>query len=102
MTREGSGGCDGRQGETKTEAKARLRDLVRDAEDGFEPVAADMTVRQAVEDWLTFWLGRQGPSTVEKCRLLVGKHILPALGAPKLRALTTATSRFGSRSSLAS
>lgn len=76
-------------GRTKTEAKGRLRDLIRDAEDGLETVAADVTVRQAVEDWLTFGLGRQGAATVEKYRLLAGKHILPPLGSRKLRVLTT-------------
>ncbi len=81
--------CDERRGAPKTEARARLRNMIRDAEDGFTPVTADTTVRQAVEDWLDFGLGRQGPATVEKYRLLAGKHILPALGSRKLRSLTT-------------
>jgi integrase len=47
------------------------------------------TVREAVEDWLEYGLGRQAPSTIEKYRILCSKHIIPLLGARKLRDLTT-------------
>jgi integrase len=46
-------------------------------------------VRQAVEDWLTYGLGRQGSATVKKYRIFCGKHVIPLLGARKLRDLTT-------------
>ena len=46
------------------------------------------TVRQAVEDWLAYGLARQGPATVEKYRIFCGKHVIPFLGARKLRDLT--------------
>lgn len=72
-------------GRTKTEAKSKLRDLMRDREHGQSE--SDCTVRQAVEDWLTYGLGQQGPSTVAKYRHLCIKHIYPLLGQRKLRDL---------------
>ena len=75
-------------GRTKTEAKNKLRDLLRDQADGLAPGIAGYTVRHAVEDWLDHGLGRQSAATVTKYRNLSGKHIVPALGARKLRDLT--------------
>ena len=46
------------------------------------------TVGLAVEDWLAHGLGRQSAATVAKCRNLCAKHVLPALGARKLRDLS--------------
>lgn len=51
-------------GRTKTEAKTRLRDLLHDRDEGLSE--SSCTVRQAVEDWLTYGLGQQGSSTVTK------------------------------------
>lgn len=73
-------------GRTKTEAKTKLRDLLRDRADGLQE--SSCTVRQAVEDWLTYGLGQQGPSTVAKYRHLCATHIFPLLGERKLRDLT--------------
>ena len=42
-------------GRTKTEAKAKLREVMRDG---------DRTVAEAVEDWLAHGMGLQEPSTV--------------------------------------
>lgn len=75
-------------GRTKTEAKAKLRSLLRDREDGIVLGAEGYTVAQAVEDWLTYGLVKQGKSTVTKYRLLCSTHIVPLLGARKLRDLT--------------
>jgi integrase len=47
-------------------------------------------VREAVEDWLTYGLGQQGPATVIKYRHLCTKHIYPLLGERKLRDLKAA------------
>jgi integrase len=47
-------------------------------------------VRLAVEDWLAHGLGRQSAATVTKYRHLCAKHVLPALGARKLRDLSAA------------
>jgi len=75
-------------GRTKTEAVTRLRELMREQADGLPVVRDDHTVREAVEDWLEYGLGRQGPSTIAKYRILCSKHIVPLLGARKLRDLT--------------
>jgi integrase len=75
-------------GRTKTEAKAKLRALMRDRDDGVVLGAEGYTVGQAVEDWLAFGLGKNAESTVTKYRLLCSKHIVPLLGARKLRELT--------------
>ena len=75
-------------GRTKTEAKARLRDLVRDRDEGLTETG--YTVREAVEDWLTYGLAQQGSNTVAKYRHLCVKHILPLLGERKLRDLKAA------------
>jgi integrase len=76
-------------GRTKTEAKRKLREQLRDHEDGLAIGRDNYTVRQAVEDWLTYGLGRQGSATVKKYRIFCGKHVIPLLGARKLRDLTT-------------
>jgi hypothetical protein len=47
-------------------------------------------VRHAVEDWLAHGLGRQSAATVTKYPHLCAKHVLPALGAWKLRDLSAA------------
>jgi len=75
-------------GRTKTEAKRKLREQLRDHEDGLALGRDNYTVRQAVEDWLTYGLGHQGSATVKKYRIFCGKHVIPLLGARKLRDLT--------------
>lgn len=74
---------------TKTGAKDKLKDLVRDQADGVVSAGRDdYTVRQAVEDWLTYGLARQGASTVSKLRSLSELHVLPLLGSRRLTKLT--------------
>jgi hypothetical protein len=77
-------------GRTRTEAKNKLRDLLRDQADGLTAGVIGYTVRHAVEDWLAHGLGRQSAATVTKYRHLCAKHVLPALGARKLRDLSAA------------
>ena len=77
-------------GRTRTEAKNKLRDLLRDQADGLTAGVTGYTVRHAVEDWLAHGLGRQSAATVTKYRHLCAKHVLPALGAWKLRDLSAA------------
>jgi hypothetical protein len=64
-------------GRTKTEAKHKLREQLRDREDGLSLGRDGYTVRQAVEDWLAYGLARQGPATVAKYRIFCGKHVIP-------------------------
>jgi integrase len=75
-------------GRTKTEAMKKLKELLRDYEDGIVVADSGFTVAQAVEDWLTFGLNGRDPSTIETRRILAEGHVIPALGARKLRDLT--------------
>jgi integrase len=75
-------------GRTKTEAKAKLRDLLRSREDGVVLTRDGTTVRQVVEDWLEHGLSSRDKATRDANRHLCEKHVLPYLGARKLRDLT--------------
>lgn len=75
-------------GKTKTAAKNKLREIIRDYEDGTVTSGTGYTVAQAVNDWLQFGLSGRDADTVEKCRILANTHIIPALGARKLRDLS--------------
>lgn len=75
-------------GKTKTEAKNKLKEVLRDYEDGLAIAPADYTVERAVNDWLAFGLNGRDPATVKTCTILCRTHIIPALGARKLRDLS--------------
>jgi hypothetical protein len=68
--------------------KAKLRDLLRSREDGVVLTRDGYTVRQAVEDWLEHGFGSRDKATRDANRHLCEKHVLPHLGARKLRDLT--------------
>ena len=74
---------------TKTEARARLRQLVRDHEDGTTSTTPRRyTVTDAVNDWLDHGLSDRDPNTVAARRSLAKHHVIPALGARKLTELS--------------
>jgi len=73
---------------TKTGAKEKLKEILRDHEDGLTIAPHDYTVAQAVNDWLTHGLSSRDASTVGKLRIIADKHVIPAIGARKLRALS--------------
>ena len=75
-------------GKTKTEAHATLRQKVREYEDGLTMLRSGDTVAQAVEDWLTYGLNGRADNTVAKNRYLCDGHLIPDLGARKLRDLS--------------
>jgi integrase len=75
-------------GKTKTEAKDKLKELVRDLDDGLSIAPHNYTVTDAVEDWLKFGLPSGAPATADKCRSLAGTHVIPGIGARKLRELS--------------
>ena len=75
-------------GRTKTEARRKLREQLRDREDGLTLGRDGYTVRQAVDDWLAYGIGRQAPATAAKYQSFCSKHILPLLGARRLRDLS--------------
>ena len=75
-------------GKTKTEAKNKLKEVLRDYEDGLAIAPTDYTVGQAVNDWLAYGLNGRDNGTVTTCTILCRTHIIPALGARKLRDLS--------------
>jgi integrase len=75
-------------GRTKTEARQKLKAVLRDLDDGLTVEPRNVTVTDVVEDWLAFGLAGRAPSTVAKCTTLCRTHVIPALGARKLRELS--------------
>jgi integrase len=73
---------------TKTEAQRRLKELLRDYDDGLVIGPHSYTVADAVRDWLAFGLSGRDGATIEKCTILANTHVIPALGARKLRELS--------------
>lgn len=75
-------------GTTKTAAKARLREILRDREVGATVTSERYTVAAAVHDWLAHGLTGRSPATVSNYETISEKHIVGQLGARKLRDLT--------------
>jgi len=75
-------------GRTKTEANAKLKEILRDYHDGLVTTSNRYTVSQAVRDWLQFGLSGRGPATIAKSTILANNHVIPDLGARKLRELS--------------
>jgi hypothetical protein len=75
-------------GKTKTEAKAKLKEVIRDHDDGVAIAPHGFTVADAVTDWLAYGLTGRAPRTIEKYGYLCRGHIIPDLGARKLRNLS--------------
>ncbi|MFB4279135.1 tyrosine recombinase XerC [Nonomuraea sp. MTCD27] len=71
-------------GKTKTAAKEKLKQIIRDYDDGLMVSATGYTVADAVQNWLDFGLSGRDAATVEKCKILANKHIISGLGARKL------------------
>jgi hypothetical protein len=76
------------RGKTKTEAKNKLDEILRDLKDGVLVGDSGYTVDDAVRNWLLYGLNGRTESTKENRRILAEGHIIPALGARKLRDLT--------------
>jgi integrase len=75
-------------GKTKTEAKDKLKELLRDRDDGLAVPADGYTVTDAVRNWLAYGLAGRDSATVDNYSVLANKHIIPALGLRKLRELS--------------
>ena len=73
---------------TKTEAKNKLRALLRVHEDGL-PTQRAYTVGDAVEAWLVHGLVGRDPNTVANRTSLARTHVIPGLGKRRLAELTT-------------
>ena len=76
------------RGRTKTEAQRKLREIIRDYEDGQVTNTNGYTVAQAVRDWLQFGMPGRRESTIAKYTILANTHLIPALGSRKLRDLS--------------
>jgi integrase len=75
-------------GKTKTEAKEKLKEILRDLDDGLAIAPHGYTVKDAVTSWLAYGLNGRGEETVNNYRYLADGHILPHLGWRKLRELS--------------
>jgi Arm DNA-binding domain len=75
-------------GKTKTEAKNKLREPLRDQDDGIPTPADGYTVADAVTDWLHYGLRGRDESTIRNYAILAGTHILPVLGRHRLHELS--------------
>jgi integrase len=72
---------------TKTEAKNKLRALLRDHDDGL-PTQRAYTVGDAVETWLVQGLVGRDPNTVANRTSLARTHVISGLGKRRLAELT--------------
>ena len=79
-----------RKAKTKTAVKDKLARLVEDREKGIKTDRASesYTVGQAVNDWLAKGLRGRDEHTVTTNRILAEQHVIPLIGATKLRELT--------------
>lgn len=77
-------------GRTKTEAQRKLKEILRDRDDGLTLAAdaATYTVADAVRDWIAHGLPQRSGKTVANYETLMTRHVIPELGARKLRELT--------------
>ncbi|WP_223839399.1 site-specific integrase [Saccharopolyspora pogona] len=75
-------------GKTKTEAKDKLKEILRDHEDGLSSGPENYTVAHALANWIEYGLNGRERGTVETYRYQIDGHIVPFLGKQKLRALT--------------
>ena len=75
-------------GRTKTEAKNKLKELIREHDDGLAAAPRSYTVADAVTDWLDYGLSGRSSNTIETGRILANQHVIPALGARKLSELS--------------
>jgi len=77
-------------GKSKTAAKEKLKEILRDHEDSIALAAGNgYTVAHAVNDWLTSYeLSGHDTNTIRTVHCLVDKHIVPDLGARKLADLS--------------
>jgi integrase len=75
-------------GKTKTEAKEKLKVVMRDHDDGLAIAPHGVTVADAVKDWLSYGLPGRSNSTIDKYGYLCRGHIIADIGARKLRDLS--------------
>jgi integrase len=77
-------------GKTEAQARAKLKEVMRDHEDGLAIAPRNLTISHIVSDWLAYGLNGRSRKTFEKCTHLCRAHIIPALGKRKIRDLSAA------------
>jgi integrase len=75
-------------GKTKTAAKDKLKDMVRDLDDGLPVAPENYYVRDAIQAWFAFGLNGRDKATVDNYRCLSDTNIVPLIGKRKLRELS--------------
>ncbi|WP_395110722.1 tyrosine recombinase XerC [Actinomadura sp. SCN-SB] len=73
---------------SKSRALKKLQRKLRDRDDGLPSEDTKYTVAQAVENWLEYGLAGRDENTVKNRTSLAKNHIIPDLGARKLRELS--------------
>lgn len=75
-------------GRTRAEVLLKLREVQRDAEDGLVSDGRHLTVGALAEEWLRHRSGELSASTMEVRTWAVRHHLVPALGARRVRQLS--------------
>ena len=75
-------------GTTKTAAKAKLREILRDHAEGLTVTQSADTVEDAVRDWLAYGLAGRSPATVANYTTIAEARIVAPLGRRRLRDLS--------------
>lgn len=73
---------------TKTSAKDKLKEMLRDLDDGLPVAPENYYVRDAVQAWFAFGLNGRDKATVDNYRCLADTNIVPLIGRRKLRELS--------------
>lgn len=76
-----------RKGRTKAAVKEKLIKAVKDLESGIK-ADESYTVANAVQDWLDKGLKGRDKNTIAANRILAEQHVIPLIGAIKLKELT--------------
>lgn len=75
-------------GTTKTAAKDKLKELLRDHDDGVAATPSSYTVTDAVRDWLAYGLADRSAATIANYRTIAETRIVAPLGRRRLRDLS--------------
>lgn len=76
-----------RKGRTKAQVRDKLREVVEDLEAGVS-AAEGYTVADAISDFLDHGMKGKSPETTSNYRSLADHHLIPQLGAARLKKLT--------------
>src|SRR5690242_13862461 len=64
-------------GRTKTEAKAKLKENIRDFDDGLSVGPSNYTVKEAVDYWLKYGLSGRSQKTIDDYEGYAKNHVIP-------------------------